>query len=232
MRIEKRMSGLPGPILLACIDARFSRALDALLQFRRSERASRPLWPFETLCRVDPIPRPVRKGVRCRRPLKAGQSGRPVSAGILDQRPMVDLVSPDGSINLRLSDISIPSHTLPMQFHERQKEVDRRCSLAISGNDIDAAPEFCNLYSEIVCELPATRRIRRTRFSAPDHLRMEQRRQNTGGRIAFRLRCPDQGLLRRLPTLTPRRRSPERYGRFRPSSAFSLLPSPFRGETD
>jgi hypothetical protein len=33
--------------------------------------------------------------------------------GFSDERPMVDLTSPDGRVNVRLGDLSIPAYTIP-----------------------------------------------------------------------------------------------------------------------
>jgi hypothetical protein len=43
--------------------------------------------------------------------------------GFSDERPMVDLTSPDGQINVRLGDISIPVYTAPNQSHARRRGI-------------------------------------------------------------------------------------------------------------
>jgi len=43
--------------------------------------------------------------------------------GYSDTRSMIDLVSPDGRINIRLGDVAIPVYSLPSQFH-REGEVN------------------------------------------------------------------------------------------------------------
>ena len=43
--------------------------------------------------------------------------------GYSDARPMVDMQSPDGRINVRLRDVSIPSYFVPNQLHPREGEI-------------------------------------------------------------------------------------------------------------
>ena len=43
--------------------------------------------------------------------------------GYSDQRVMLDMRSPDGAMNVRLGDISIPTYAVPAQFHEQEGEV-------------------------------------------------------------------------------------------------------------
>ena len=43
--------------------------------------------------------------------------------GYSDARPMIDLQSPDGRVNVRLRDVSIPSYFVPNQFHSREGEI-------------------------------------------------------------------------------------------------------------
>src|SRR5579859_1144877 len=40
--------------------------------------------------------------------------------GFSDERPMVDVLSPDGRINVRLGDVSIPTYTMPTANHSRE----------------------------------------------------------------------------------------------------------------
>jgi len=43
--------------------------------------------------------------------------------GYSDARPMVDIQSPDGRVNVRLRDVSIPSYFVPNQSHPREVEI-------------------------------------------------------------------------------------------------------------
>ena len=43
--------------------------------------------------------------------------------GYSDYRPMLDLQSPDGKINIRSGDVAIPSYTFPDQYHPREGEI-------------------------------------------------------------------------------------------------------------
>ena len=43
--------------------------------------------------------------------------------GFSDERPMVDVTSPDGRVNVRLGDLSIPAYTPPDPYHQRDGEI-------------------------------------------------------------------------------------------------------------
>jgi len=191
MRIEKRPSGLPGPILWSVVMFVFLALLTPPSRFGMANaQAGRPdpsnakiEWtqfqdPFEKAFVVD-----VPKGWTVK--------GGLFRLGYSDQRPMVDLVSPDGSINLRLGDISIPSYTVPMQFHEREGEVyDLGAQAQMIVERYRTGPEFAVLYSQArsakTCRNPQTD-LQDSDFSAPDYLPIDATvTQATGGQTAFR----------------------------------------------
>lgn len=68
--------------------------------------------------------------------------------GYSDERPMVDMTSPDGQINLRLGDIAVPSYAIPSPNHTREGEV---YDLGLQARMIVAryrtGPEFAVLYA-------------------------------------------------------------------------------------
>lgn len=69
--------------------------------------------------------------------------------GYSDARPMVDMHSPDGKIEIRLGDLSVPVYAAPSQFHSHEGEV---YDLGAQGQMIVAryhtGPEYAALYAE------------------------------------------------------------------------------------
>lgn len=110
--------------------------------------------------------------------------------GYSDQRVMVDIVSPDGSINIRLGDISIPSYTVPQQYHEREGEIyDLGAQIQMIVERYRSGPEFAVLYSQArfakTCRNPQTD-LPDSDFSVPDYAPMDPTvTQATAGRTAF-----------------------------------------------
>ena len=43
--------------------------------------------------------------------------------GYSDERAMIDLISPDGRVNVRLGDLAIPAYTVPTQSHDREGDM-------------------------------------------------------------------------------------------------------------
>src|SRR5580658_558926 len=68
--------------------------------------------------------------------------------GYSDERPMVDMRSPDGQINLRLGDVAVPTYATPSPNHTREGEV---YDLGLQARMIVAryrtGPEFAVLYA-------------------------------------------------------------------------------------
>ncbi len=111
--------------------------------------------------------------------------------GYSDERPMVDLVSPDRSINIRLGDVSIPSYTIPTQNHEREGEVyDLGAQARMIVARYRTGPQFAVLYSQArfakTCSNPQPDR-QDSDFSVPDYLPVDAApAQASGGQTAFR----------------------------------------------
>lgn len=70
--------------------------------------------------------------------------------GYSDERPMVDVVSPDGHVNVRLGDLSIPTYAVPNQYHTREGEVyDLGAQAQLIVAKYRTGPEFAVLYSHV-----------------------------------------------------------------------------------
>lgn len=111
--------------------------------------------------------------------------------GYSDQRPMVDLLSPDGAINIRLGDVSIPTYTSPQQFHEREGEIyDLGAQAHMVVERYRTGPEFAVLYAQArfakTCHDPQSD-PRASDFSLKDYLPQDSGTptQASGGQTAF-----------------------------------------------
>ena len=70
--------------------------------------------------------------------------------GYSDERPMVDLTSPDGRINVRLGDLAIPAYTVPSQYHNHEGDmVDLGAQARLVVARYRSGPEFAVLYSHV-----------------------------------------------------------------------------------
>ena len=68
--------------------------------------------------------------------------------GYSDVRPMVDMTSPDGRINVRLGDVAVPSYVLPGPLHSREGEIyDLGAQAQMVVARYRPGPEFTVLYS-------------------------------------------------------------------------------------
>ncbi|HEY1581329.1 MAG TPA: hypothetical protein VGF82_30035 [Terracidiphilus sp.] len=69
--------------------------------------------------------------------------------GYSDERPMVDLFSPDGQTNVRLGDVSIPTYTTPAPPYHTQEGsvVDLGAQAQLTVAKYRTGPEFAVLYS-------------------------------------------------------------------------------------
>lgn len=112
--------------------------------------------------------------------------------GYSDERPMVDLVSSDSSINIRLGDVSIPTYTVPQQFHEREGEVyDLGAQAQMVVERYRPGPEFAVLYAQArfakICSNPQSD-SQDSDFPVQDYLPVDASAptQSSGGQTAFR----------------------------------------------
>ena len=115
--------------------------------------------------------------------------------GYSDERPMVDLQSPDGTIEIRLGDIAIPSYTIPNPYHAHEGEVyDLGAQARLIVARYRTGPEFAVLYSHArfgsECPNPQPDAAD-TGFTVPDYLPQEQNTaQSSVGQIAYRCETP------------------------------------------
>jgi hypothetical protein len=139
--------------------------------------------------------------------------------GYSDERPMVDLTSPDGRVNIRLGDLAIPEYTTPTQLHSHEGEVvdlGARAQLVVAR--YRTGPEFAVLYSHVRffqdCH-QATGDAVNVDLAVPNYMPSDGSQTNsstgeiayrcgagTGQRIAFAyVRTSAQGNLWSAPTL-------------------------------
>jgi len=70
--------------------------------------------------------------------------------GYSDYRPMVDLQSPDGKVNIRLGDISIPTYSVPNQFHAQEGSVvDLGAQAQMTVAQYRPGEEYAALYARV-----------------------------------------------------------------------------------
>jgi hypothetical protein len=111
--------------------------------------------------------------------------------GYSDERPMVDVRSPDGTIEIRLGDVAIPSYTVPNQYHAHEGEVyDLGAQARLIVARYRTGPEFAVLYSHVRfgsdCRNPQPD-SEDAEFTVPDYLPQEQNAaQSSTGAIAYR----------------------------------------------
>jgi hypothetical protein len=116
--------------------------------------------------------------------------------GYSDERPMVDLRSPDGAVEIRLGDVAIPSYTVPNQYHTHEGEVyDLGAQARLIVARYRTGPEFAVLYSHARfgsdCRNPQPDAAD-AGSTVPDYLPQEQNAaQSSAGQIAYR--CEMQG---------------------------------------
>lgn len=109
--------------------------------------------------------------------------------GYSDQRPMVNLRSPDGQIEIRLGDVSVPSYTPPNQFHTREGEIyDLGAQAQMVVSRYRTGPEYAVLYSHArfakECRNPQSPSSA-IDFSMPDYIPMSNFEQSSAGQIAY-----------------------------------------------
>lgn len=111
--------------------------------------------------------------------------------GYSDERPMVDLTSPDGRINVRLGDLAIPQYTVPSQYHNHEGDlVDLGAQAQLVVARYRSGPEFAVLYSHVrftqQCQ-QATGDAVNVDFAVPNYMPPDaQPTQSSTGEIAYR----------------------------------------------
>lgn len=114
--------------------------------------------------------------------------------GYSDERPMVDLRSPDGSIEIRLGDVAIPSYTVPNAYHAHEGEVyDLGAQARLIVARYRTGPEFAVLYSQArfgkECRNPQPDAAD-AGMTVPDYLPQENATEASAGQIAWRCETP------------------------------------------
>jgi hypothetical protein len=111
--------------------------------------------------------------------------------GYSDERPMVDLRSPDGTTEIRLGDVAIPSYAVPNAYHPREGEVyDLGAQAQMIVARYRTGPEFAVLYSHARigsgCRNPQAD-AEDAGFSMPEPATTGQdATQSSAGQIAYR----------------------------------------------
>jgi hypothetical protein len=111
--------------------------------------------------------------------------------GYSDERPMVDITSPDGRMNVRLGDVAIPAYAVPTLNHTQEGSID---DLGLQAQLVVAryrtGPEFAVSYSHVrfyeKCR-DASGDESNVHFSVPDYIPSDQPVANPStGAIAYR----------------------------------------------
>lgn len=111
--------------------------------------------------------------------------------GYSDERPMIDMTSPDGRINVRLGDVSLPTYFVPNQNHQREGETyDLGAQAQLVVASYHPGPEFAILYSQArfnrLCSNPVADAAD-VHFSVPDYVPADANpTQTSTGQIAYR----------------------------------------------
>jgi hypothetical protein len=108
--------------------------------------------------------------------------------GYSDERPMVDLASPDGAIEIRVGDVAIPTYTLPSPQHPEGSIYDLGAQAQMVVARYRTGPVFAVLYSHArfgsQCRNPQTDSAD-PGFTVPDYLPVGSG-PSSGGQIAYR----------------------------------------------
>jgi hypothetical protein len=113
--------------------------------------------------------------------------------GFSDERPMVDLTSADGAVNVRMGDLSIPVYTEPNPSHPREGDIyDLGAQARLVVARYRTGPEFAVLYSHARfypdCH-DAAPDLTNVSFTLPDYIPATGPPEKTStGQIAYRCR--------------------------------------------
>ena len=110
--------------------------------------------------------------------------------GFSDERPMVSIKSPDGKIDLRIGDVTIPSYTAPNGYYTREGQpYDLGAQAQLVVARYRTGPQYAVLYSKArfgsVCR-NAQENPSQIDFSMPDYLPVESLQgHGSAGQIAW-----------------------------------------------
>jgi hypothetical protein len=115
--------------------------------------------------------------------------------GYSDERPMVDVQSPDGKIAVRIGDVAVPSYALPNPYHTREGEVyDLGAQAQLIVARYRTGPEFAVLYSQArfheLCRNPQPN-TEDASFAVPDNVPVDGTGESSTGQIAWRCQTTD-----------------------------------------
>jgi hypothetical protein len=116
--------------------------------------------------------------------------------GYSDYRPMIDLVSPDGSVNIRSGDVAVPTYFLPTPTHPRDGEA---ADLGAQAQGIYAkyrtGKDYAGLYAlthfKTVCKTLTPEQVDQTPPGKKEPNAAPDSPQNTSGAIGYR--CDSNG---------------------------------------
>ena len=116
--------------------------------------------------------------------------------GYSDYRPMIDLVSPDGSINIRSGDVAVPTYFLPTPTHPRDGET---ADLGAQAQGIYAkyrsGKDYSGLYAlshfKTLCQTLTPETVDQTSPGKKDPSAAAESPQNSSGAIGYR--CDSAG---------------------------------------
>src|SRR5579863_6325014 len=94
--------------------------------------------------------------------------------GFSDERPMINLTSPDGRVEVRLGDVGIPAYAVPSSLHPREGEIiDLGAQAQLVVAKYRTGPEFAVLYAHVrfykSCSNP-TADTADVNFAIPDYI--------------------------------------------------------------
>ena len=136
--------------------------------------------------------------------------------GYSDYRPMIDLVSPDGTINIRSGDVAVPTYFLPTPTHPREGEVT---DLGAQAQGIYAkyrtGKDYAGLYALDAFQNRLQNTNARTSGSSPARQERSQRRARIPAKFQRRNRLSlrFQAENRATPTSTPAQFFPQISGK-------------------
>jgi len=109
--------------------------------------------------------------------------------GYSDVRPMISIKSPDGKIDLRIGDVTIPSYTRPIGYYQREGETyDLGAQAQMVVARYRTGPQYAVLYSRArfgsVCR-NAQENPGDVDFTMPDYMPMESIQRGSAGQIAW-----------------------------------------------
>jgi len=109
--------------------------------------------------------------------------------GYSDYRPMVDLQSPDGQISIRLGDVSIPTYSVPNQFHPEEGSVlDLGAQIQMTVARYRSGREFAALYARArfsgTCQALVPQAVAAAP-PVPDQPEEAAVKQSSGGQVAY-----------------------------------------------